>query len=124
MKAYVLTKGNYSSYHILGVTLDPVVAYKLQEIFSAIVEEYDIDSFDDRKSRQLWRVSFVEEPCFIGEHKGDVEECTMVDDDTFAECIRSGEYCTHVYVFAPDRDNAVKAAAERRAEYIAREVGI
>ena len=132
-KVYVITKGSYSDYHIVAVTLDPVRANKLARLYSdrfsiCAVEEYTLN---EAKEPQVYRVAFPRGKApyaklgeyrftFDGEdgdidpHEYDVKYDTRDDfEDEFV-----------VYVSAADEDHALKIAQDRRAEYLAREAGV
>lgn len=65
MKVYVVTQGEYSDYHIVGVTLDKAKAERWVELYKAdkckydsdaTIEEYEADEFGN-DGLYLWEVS-------------------------------------------------------------------
>lgn len=61
MKVYVITEGDYSDYHIVGVTLDwkKAEAYcrvARSDLYAPEVEEFDTDLFDSIESRKPYSV--------------------------------------------------------------------
>ncbi len=61
MKIYVITEGDYSDYHIVGVTLDRKKAETYcwvarSNYYVPNVEEYDTDLFGDIESRKAYSV--------------------------------------------------------------------
>ena len=125
MKVYVVTSGEYSEYHIVGITLDRQVAETFvngkneangkygKEFY---LEEYDTDDFQIIKEGcKPYRA------CFYGwtwadECKTRYQNVNVVEED--------GRGNFEVVVFAKDEDHALKIGAEKVAEYKARKEGI
>lgn len=117
MKVYVITKGEYSDYHICAVATDYEKACILQKRFStkynpAEIEEFDTEDFNDIFAKKnLYSVWFCS--------NGKVREIFEEDMDSFGlgdnpvRVLTSGMVV--VYVFAFDKESAVKIAAEKRA---------
>lgn len=117
MKVYVITKGYYSAYHICAVATDYEKACILQKRFStkynpAEIEEFDTEDFNDIFAKKnLYSVWFCS--------NGKVREIFEEDMDSFGlgdnpvRVLTSGMVV--VYVFAFDKESAVKIAAEKRA---------
>ena len=117
MKVYVITKGCYSDYHIVGVSLDKKKAKKIAEAVSeeprglhkACVEEYDTDAF---VAGFRYHVSYV-------------DGIWYVDIDDFDEHQNNYAYNNRSFiVYAKDKEHAVKIAQDMRAEYMAKESGV
>lgn len=123
-KVYVITRGEYSDYHICAVAATKEIAEKLQKIYSedfwddAIIEEYDLNETRD-DVRVFYDVTFEDDrvsACFneYGEkesirfYKGNKSQ-----SDRLIVCVR-----------ARDEDHAVKIAQDRRAEYLAKKEGV
>lgn len=117
MKVYVITKGAYSAYHICAVAADYEKACILQKKFStkydtAEIEEFDTEDFNDIFTKKnLYNVWFGS--------NGNVREVFEEELDYFdpednpVRVLKSGMVA--VYVFAFDKESAVKIAAEKRA---------
>ena len=117
MKIYVITKGHYSDYHIYAVAIDYEKACILQKRFStkcapAEIEEFDTEDFNDIfVKKNLYDVWFGS--------NGKVREVFEEDMVYFApkdnpvRMLKSGMVA--VYVFAFDKESAIKIAAEKRA---------
>lgn len=129
MKIYVLTKGCYSDYHIVAVTTDLENAKKLAKRFTNNWEEVAIEEYEDLEYNDLpiWYVGF--------KSNGDVIRCTQqeLNDDlsyrnlnTFMEWVPEADFllCGRVYVAAETEEAAIKIAAEKRAEYLAKKEGV
>jgi hypothetical protein len=122
MKVYVITKGDYSDYHICAVATDSDKAEKLAEAFGdrfgkAFVEEYDTEEhaelLDGKKAYAI-----VFDKC------GNVIQLKIDDPDT-TPCIRElYDGSVLVELFAKGIDAAIKIAAERRAQWLAEKEGI
>ena len=123
MTVYVVTKGDYSDYHICGVTLDPKKADILKQKFSdrddeANVEEYDTDEFEFvRKDHNYYHITFDE--------TGNIRSLYNIDP------IKENNYGYNRYnnqvfvdVIAKDEPSAIKIAAEKRAKCLAEQFGL
>lgn len=53
MKIYVITKGEYSSYHIVGATTDEKLAKKLQKIHNNKFCEARVETYEDSYKEML-----------------------------------------------------------------------
>lgn len=123
MKAYVITKGEYSDYKIYAVTLDKEQAELLKAEYSdkwdeAFIEEYDTDNSwlevsDDYKP--IWNVEFWR-------HNNEITRCYKISHDN----VRHGEICaskwlneTHVFVEAKDEEHAKKIATDIYMKWLA-----
>ena len=119
-KVYVITKGIYSDYHICAVTSNKKTAKILQKMYSenswsdARIEEWDLNG-DPEEIRLMFRVVF-----------GNIETICEFDEYESREAIYSpkGSGVITVHVRAKDKESAIKIAAERKAEYLARKEGI
>lgn len=135
MKVFVITKGSYSDYHICGVATDEEKAEKMAKFYTdrcddANVEVYDteedaseIDAFD--ASRLPYMVTF--------DYLGDVINADRTDVKDFipgvrwrspASSTRFRDVALFVDLYAPDREAAIKIAAEKRAEFLAQKEGL
>lgn len=125
MKIYVITKGEYSDYHICAVATDLEKANALAEYYSdrydaAEVEEYDTDDAPDpTKGKWMYRVRFAP--------SGDVADINQVLPDYCDK--KTWEYTNepgYVYacVQADNEEAAIKIGAERRAKYLAEKMGL
>lgn len=117
MKVYVITKGCYSGYHIVGVCLDKKKAKKIAEavseeprsLYEARVEEYDTDAF---VAGFRYHVSYA-------------DDIWYADIDDFDEHRNNYAYNDRSFVvYAKDKEHAVKIAQDMRAEYMAKESGV
>lgn len=123
MKIYVVTKGDYSDYHIVAVTTDPETAKKLADRFTERSDEARVEEYEEASPVELPMWHVVIDP------DGSVYSCAMA--------ARSNSYayttlnrCTtfnkrvYVYVEAGSKEKAIKIAAEKRAEYLAQKEGL
>lgn len=126
MKVYVITKGEYSDYHICGVALDEERAKILAKKFSsrwddAEVEEYDTEKWEEAASKNLYSIRFDE--------KGHVEHLEPACLDYYGGedqviPVLYGPGVLKVEVLAEDSQAAIKIAAEKRAKYLAEQAGL
>ena len=115
MKVYVVTSGEYSDYHICGVTLDKPLAERWAEVEQGSAEEYETDE------------------AFVDTHQGLLSYTVVMDIEGNSSCSRSignyeredQPYSTYenrrmaFYVWAKHDTHAVKIANERRIQRIA-----
>ena len=136
---YIVTSGEYSSYHIDAVFLTraeaeawiaPVKANReAQRLDGQLVSPYDdfeIEEygigFDPIKVRSVWAVSFNRE--------GNVRESRLLGWDAYPggpyERKPPYDQTEHIYVAveASDREHAIKIAAEQRAHFLAKKYGM
>ena len=120
MKVYVITKGCYSDYHIVGVSLDKERAEEIvkavteepEYLYKACVEEYDTDQFNNSSLRFLvnydseWTAQYDEYDC-----REDYKQNTCFGENSFV-------------VYAKDKEHAIKIAQDMRAEYMAEKARI
>lgn len=128
MKIYVITKGEYSDYHICAVTTNPDDAEVLKTRFSAgswgdaTIEEYDTDDNKDvLANKNLYLVSFYENGnVYNVRYSADIEcysdEVIFFNRDNIKSCM--------VKVFAFNEESAIKIASEKRAVALAHKKGI
>lgn len=127
MKVYVITHGCYSNYEICAVSLDKNNAEKLARLYSTVildakVEEYETDQYIPLLSnKQAFKVHFTPQGKATVWKVGP-DECL---EGYF--CVRehtNGDLSFTYDIYANDKESAIKIAADRRAEYIARKQGI
>lgn len=130
MKIYVITKGSYSDYRICAVSTDKEKAEKLARLYTdrydeAEVEEYDTDADVDLfEGRIPYEVRFtstgeVSEVTKVAEYRTDFKPCIV---ETFRRGQGSHPFI-YVRLFASSDEEAVKIAAEKRAEHLGRKEG-
>lgn len=130
MKVYVITAGYYSDYHICAVTTDEKKAHKIAEQCSdrwgdASVEEYDTERVDVLVARGEvlpYEVAFDRNGCVNWTSKEVEQELRGEFEPGVQRRKRDG--LVRVSLYATDADAAIKIAAEKRAEYLAREEGL
>lgn len=125
MKVYVITSGEYSSYHICAVTLDKEQAELLKIRYSderdeANIEEYDTDDYKIQVSndyKPMWNVEFWV-------RNGAITRCYKISHDN----LRHGEidvnkWCNEVKVFveAKDEEHARKIATDIYMKWLAKQ---
>ena len=124
-KAYVITTGCYSDYHICAVSLDLHKAEALKKFYEktewdeVYIEEYEIDVHYDRlmSGYELRLVQFDSDGSI--HHIGDARS---PEDENIYETWNGR--LLNVLVWAKDKESAAKIAAEKRAMYLAEKEGI
>lgn len=127
MKIYIITKGEYSDYHICAVTEDKGKAEILQRLYNSRWDKSRIEVFNTD-------ISIPEKPYGSESYyevgfrpNGDVCFCEKCEDGSWLLCQyrKESEYVDiTMIVDAPNEEAAIKIAAERRAEYLAKKNGI
>jgi hypothetical protein len=125
-KIYVVTKGDYSDYHIVAATLDKNVAAAIAEKFDGWHDECRIEEYCDAEImlKPAWIIYF--------DRSGNVESTTECDSSYQYSQIGEvhennsiyGFYHIYVTVSADDLESAIKIAAEKRAKYLAEKLGL
>lgn len=125
MKAYVITKGEYSDYHICAVTLDEDKAEPLKKLFTdewheAYVEEYEVDAHFP-----------IDYPYFLvykySDGRIDIKETETCDYDygVVRKCHNNKDGTFYVVSLkAKDKDHAKKIALDKIAKYKAEKLGL
>lgn len=117
MKIYVITRGEYSDYHICSVVTDYEKAQILMRKFSdsyypANIEEFDTEEFSCVISgKNLYCVSFDKNGNMTNVFEKNIDNFDPEDNPVQ---VRKGKEVL-VYVFAFNKESAVKIAAEKRA---------
>ncbi len=125
MNVYIVTRGDYSDYHIVGATLDIKVARVIEKLYSddmyqAKTETWNLDEFTGYE-RPLWNVYFY------SDKKPDVVRNTYsayTDANTVFKVppnMSNLEYTVHP--MANDKDRAIKIAEDLLAKYKAEQAG-
>ena len=131
MKVYVVTSGEYSEYHIVGVTLDKQVAETFvngkNEAKGKYGKEFYLEEYDTDDFRVIAVGCKPYRACFYRKENGDrlswADECEWrYQNIGLVEADGRGNY--EVIVFAKDEDHALKIGAGKVAEYKARKEGI
>lgn len=124
MKIYIVTKGSYSDYHIIAATLDEKKAYELAKRSCSRWEDAEVEVYEDFElvQRDIWRVKFDDSGNVETVEKEDDYECVLGVVNRFCEF--NVGYGGRIYVGADTSEEAIKIAAEKRAEYFAHKNGI
>lgn len=127
MTHYVITNGEYSDYHIVAVYADREEAYKVCKILNdrCEYEDYKIEEYEDGS---LVRYENLNTYCIIFDNN----ETRVRENDSndFEYCLRK-EYWQYkdgtvwaVFVFASNKEEALKIASEKRAKLMAEQTGV
>lgn len=129
MKIYIITKGNYSSYHICAVSIDKKKAETLRKAFSNGWGEAQIETYESDEFLTEIENGFKLYDCAMKED-GDMSITTFessidyIDSANFKVKKYKNVPRYGVYVWAKDKDHARKIAADKIAEFKAKEEGV
>ena len=124
MTAYIITKGEYSDYHICAVTLDKDKAEQLKKLFTdewndAYIEKFEVDEHFP-----------IDYPYFVVDKYDDRIEIKETDYFEYDYGVVRGfrnmdkEIYYSVCVKAKDKEHAKKIALDKIAKYKAEQMGI
>ena len=134
MKIYIITKGSYSDYHICAVSTDKKKAEILRKAFDdnddwrkAQIETYETDQFltEIENGMKLYLCGVKDDGGMsIITYESDLDY--IVPSDFKVRKYTKGNMAPGygVNVFAKDKEHACKIAADKIAEFKAREEGI
>ena len=115
---YVVTEGEYSGYHIIGVFSEESIADRLAKRCGGDVEEYELDSLAQFIEMPIYQVVMMRDGT-----TAQVEQSRyfMVSHARLAGVGQDMERRIALYVncFAKDEKHAVKIANEKRVQFIA-----
>lgn len=126
MKVYVITEGEYSDYHIIGVAESREKAKRISNMFEGSfslpnIEEYDTD-FWVKDDRQAY--------CVRVNAEGKISIGRLWHDEPIGIVTERRDWITgkidgySVIVYAKDEKHAFKIAQDKIAEFKARKEGI
>ena len=124
-KIYVITAGCYSNYHIVGATTNKFLADEIKNKFSG-VSSYDSAEIEEFSNAEI----LLKTGYFVRFDKaGNVIQIT--DEESDQEYIYADDYCGFdandcffTGICADSEEEAIKAAAEKRAMHLAMRLGI
>lgn len=134
MKVYVITAGDYSDYHIVGVATtkemaDVIVSkHDLYDKWDkAQIEEYDTDVYEPLRTNDQWsvwkslnkRTGQWEIECEKNTHISEEVNKIIVNEDG-----NGNLHSYYVVVYAVNEESAIKIASEKFAEHQAMEEGL
>ena len=116
-KIYVLTEGDYSDYHIVGVYSTPELAQEAQTLYpDSGIEEYDLDDIPEHPPGMLaWGVN-IEDSNIVYTYLVDPHECPSERD------CPNGVYAVNCW--AVDEEHANKIALDKYYQHQAIKAGV
>ena len=123
MKIYLVSKGEYSDYRILGAYSTQENAETAADLFGGEVEEYEIDQYIEqiRAGLKMYQVSmkFNGDTWFVYELEQNQEEEHRLGWSFVGESYREIEITLYASVWANSKEHAAKIVNEHRARMIA-----
>lgn len=131
-KVYVITKGDYSDYHICAVTLDREKAERLCKLFVNSCSEPEIEEWDTERhadllaGRKPYYVRFYKNGELFSANEDEycIEHFSPGINENFAFEHGRKVDLLNVNLYAENKEAAIKIAAEKRAKYLAEKEGI
>ena len=120
---YVITKGDYSDYHICAVTMDEERAKRMQKMYGGKYDDASIETYTLDEAKTAGYVYEIE-------FENDTPATINIDEyDGFGwydkdPIVSPGWGSTTVYVRAKDEDHALKIAQDEYAKWKAEKAGI
>jgi hypothetical protein len=134
MKIYIVTQGTYSDYHICAVATDEEKAKQLAEKHATSYDETRVEVYDTTEDdphadgRIPFCVTFVggcAEHYYIDRPPLYLEGVPFTTGITIRRgALGAASTNIEVRLYAPNERAAVKVAAEKRAEFLARKEGL
>lgn len=133
MTVYVITRGDYSSYEICGVTLDKNRAEKMQKFYSdsldgATIEEYETDAEDSDTLDNLVPVYWVrinqKGEFFVRVDRYTDGRKLFTPSFSLKHSTITGEPFFIALLTAKDKEHALKIAFDERAKQMAEKYGV
>lgn len=128
MKVYVVTAGEYSDYHIIGVRLTKEEAQKLCDMFNnpyhtaPTVEEYDTDAFAKLFAGMKQYYAYFNDSCELIRLEYDPEPEEYFNETVIEPISNTIKYTVELY--AIDEEHAKKTAKDRLMQYLAEKEGL
>lgn len=128
MKVYVITKGEYSDYHICAVTTDEETAKKLADKYSdsyddAFIEDFDTDDAEmGLTGKKLFQCKF-----YLDNSEISIEEVESWEGIRSEHFIVKKTYhgdSLYVKVNADTKEEALKIASDKFAKYRAEDMNL
>ena len=116
-KIYVLTEGDYSDYHIVGVYSTPELAQEAQTLYpDSMIENHDLDDIPEHPPGMLaWGVT-IKDSTVGYTYISDPHECPSERD------CPNGVYAVNCW--AVDEEHANKIALDKYYQYQAIKAGV
>lgn len=127
MTIYVVTKGDYSDYHIITATLSKQKAENIAEIYSDEYENAEVEAYAELSDAEVETIMSKLELRFVFniQQDGTVSEIDAVfqnKDKPKMDISHYGYICFSIP--ANDKEHAIKIARDMRAKYYAEKYGL
>ena len=122
-KVYIITKGEYSDYHICAVTMDKNRAERLKRLLDEKCHEANIEEYIPDEVKEGGRLYFVEFPDNAHPKIG-FDEYDGFGNFNDSPCVADWFDPIRVYVRSKDEAHAMKIAQDEYAKYKAERVGL
>lgn len=127
MKIYVVTKGEYSDYHIITATLSKQRAENIAKIYTDKYDEAGVEEFDEMSDEAIDRMMEELELRYVFniQQDGAVSAVEAVYEKKNAKIMDTSCYDRiHFSIAAKDKEHAIKIARDMRYNYYAEKYGL
>lgn len=123
---YILTEGDYSDYHVVGVYSTKELAEKAQFVYiDSQIEEYTLDNVPDYPpGMKGWYVNIDDaKPDESYSYQVSPDYATIPSESEYNHYY-NGQTGYYVYCWAVDEDHAIKIARDKYYQHQAQKAGI
>lgn len=128
MTIYVVTKGEYSGYHIITATTNKRRAEKIAKIYSDEYEKAEVEAFAELSDNELSMIESKLEQRYVFniQRDGSVSEIDVLFVKKNKPNMFTGAFDTRIdfCIAANDKEHAIKIARDMRFKYIAEKFGL
>ena len=126
MKIYIVTKGEYSDYHIIAATLSKQRAENIAKIYSDKWDKAEVEEFEEMSGKDIDVMMEKLELRFVFNIKNDgtIGEVEAIYEKKTAPNMSVTPYDIAFSIAAKDKEQAIKIARDLRSKYYAEKYGL
>lgn len=126
MKIYIVTKGDYSDYHIIAATLSKQRAENIAKIYSDKYDTAEVEEFEEISDKDIADIMDKLECRFVFNIKnnGEVTEIEAIYEKKNAPNMSVTPHDIAFSIAAKDKEHALKIARDLRFKYYAEKYGL
>lgn len=126
MKIYIVTKGEYSDYHIIAATLSKQRAENIAKIYSDNWDEAEVEEYEEMSGGELAKMMAKLEERFVFHinNDGTIGEVCAIYEKKDAPHMNVMTHRIDFSIAAKDKEQAIKIARDLRFKYYAEKYGL